>query len=99
MYCANCQIAFEADRCPVCGSRKCRPAQPEDICFLTEKDSLNAGILEDLCRQNNIPVLKKSTIGAGMAMKAGALFEHFRFYVRYEHLEKAKEILEETENC
>lgn len=98
MYCSNCLIAFEDDRCPICGSRKCRLARPEDICFLTEKDSLQADILEDILRQKEIPVLKKSTIGAGMAMKAGVLFEQFRFFVRYEHLEKAKEILEETPN-
>ena len=31
-------------------------------------------------------------------MKAGAIFERFRFYVRYEHLEKARELLEEIRN-
>jgi hypothetical protein len=27
-----------------------------------------------------------------MAMKAGAVFERIKFFVRYEHLEKAKEL-------
>lgn len=98
MYCANCQTAYEEERCPCCGSRKGRPAAPEDICFLAEEDSLQAGILEDFLKQEGIPALKKSTVGAGMAMKTGAIFERFRFYVRYEHLEKARELLEEIRN-
>ncbi len=97
MYCTRCQIAYEDDRCPICNSRKCRPAQPEDICFLAEVNSLQAGITEDLLRQEGIPAVQRSTIGAGMAMKAGAIFERFRFYVRYEHLEKARAILEEVD--
>ena len=95
MYCTRCQTVYEDDRCPVCVSRKSRPVLPEDICFLAEENSLQAGILEDLLRQEGIPALKKSTIGAGMAMKSGAIFERFRFYVRYEHLSRAKELLEE----
>ena len=98
MYCARCQVIYESDRCPICGSRKSRPVQPDDICFLAEEDRFRAGMLEDFLRQEGIPVLKKSTIGAGMAVKTGALFERFRFYVRYEHLEKARTILEETDS-
>lgn len=99
MYCTRCQTVYEDDRCPICGSKKSRPVLPEDICFLAEEDSLQAGILEDFLKQEGIPVLKKSTVGAGMAMKAGAIFERFRFYVRYEHLNKAKELLEDIRNA
>ena len=96
MYCAGCQLVFEDDRCPACGGRRNRPVQADDICFLAEEDGLQAGILEDILRQEGIPVLKKSTVGAGMAMRAGVLFERFRFYVRYEHLEPAQEAIRET---
>ena len=99
MYCTRCQTVYEDDRCPICGSRKSRPVLPEDICFLAEEDSLQADILEDLLKQEGVPFLKKSTVGAGMAMKAGAIFERFRFYVRYEHLNKAKELLEDIRNA
>ena len=95
MYCTRCQTAYEDDRCPVCGSKKGRPVHAEDICFLAEEDQLQADLLEDILHQEGIPVMKKSTIGAGMAMKAGTLFERFRFYTRYEHLARAREILEE----
>ena len=93
MYCPGCLVVFENDLCPVCGSKKNRPVQAEDICFLAEEDCLQAGILEDFLKQEGIPMIKKSTIGAGMAMKAGVLFERFRFYTRYEHLDVAREIL------
>ena len=95
MYCTRCRTAYEDNCCPICGSRKGRPVLPEDICFLAETESLQAGILEDLLKQEGLPVLKKSTVGAGMAMKAGAIFERFRFYVRYEHLKKAKDLLDD----
>ena len=94
LYCERCQTAYREERCPVCGRRKGRPARPEDICLLTETDGLQVGILEDLLRQEGIPAVEKSTLGAGLAMQAGILFERIRFYVRCEHLERAKEILE-----
>ena len=95
-YCQRCQAAFDGNAdCPFCGSRKTRPALPEDICFLTEADPIPGGVLQDILRQNGIPALSSSTIGAGMAMRAGPMFERIRYYVRYEHLSEAKQIAEE----
>ena len=92
MYCAKCQIVLEDEgRCPVCGNKKVREPLPEDICFLTEANPIQAGILKDLLEQDGIPVLSSSTIGAAMAMRGGTLFERIRCYVRYEHLPKARE--------
>lgn len=99
MYCQSCQIAFDGSRnCPVCGSTRIRPALPGDICFLTDTDPILGGMLKDVLDQNGIPSLANSTIGAGMAMRAGSMFERVRYYVRYEHLLKAKEIVEELFN-
>jgi len=96
MYCANCQFAFgDAMRCPVCGSKKIREPLPNDICFLTEAAPIPAGMLKDILEQNGIPSLSNSTIGAGMAMRAGALFERIRLFVRYDDLQKSKEIAAE----
>ena len=67
---------------------------PDTICFLTEVDAVWGGMLEDVLKQNGIPTLCKSTMGAGLAAKAGSMLERIRFYVRYEHLPKAKEIVE-----
>ena len=99
MYCPGCRILFdEGAKCPLCGNKKVRNASPEDICFLTEAEPIFGCMLKDVLEQNSIPVLSSSTIGAGMAMRAGAMFERVKYYVRYEHLQKAKEIVEELFN-
>ncbi len=96
MYCADCQIVFDGNgRCPVCGNARVRLPLPEDICFLTETAPIPGEMLKDILEQNGIPVLSKSTIGAAMAMRAGAMFERIRHYVRYDHLQDAKEIVTE----
>lgn len=96
MYCANCRnLSDDPARCPVCGSRKLREPLPEDICFLAEAAPITGSMLADVLEQNGIRVLSSSTIGAGMAMRAGAYFERFRYYVRYDRLAEAREIAEE----
>ena len=96
LYCSGCQLTFSGgDKCPSCGSRKVRPVRPEDICFLTEAEPIPTGMLQDVLKQHQIPALTSSTVGAGMAMKAGNVFERIKFFVRYEHLEKAKQFAAE----
>ena len=100
MYCPNCRITFpEAARCPVCGGKKVRASLPEDICFLTEVPPVFGGMLKDVLEQNEIPVLSKSSIGAGMAMRAGSMFERIKLYVRYDDLQRATEIVNELLNA
>ena len=96
MYCSECQnIVDEQMKCPVCGNKKLQQPMPQDICFLTETEPIPAGMLKDVLEQNHIPVLSNSSIGAAMAMRAGSMFERIRFYVRYENLAEAKQIVEE----
>ena len=96
LYCLGCQLSFTGEeKCPSCGNKRIREIRPEDICFLTEIRPIPATILQDLLKQEEIPVLTGSTVGAGMAMKAGNLFERIKFFVRYEHLEKAAELAKE----
>lgn len=93
MYCANCRmITGQEPECPFCGSRKIREPAPEDICFLAEMPPIQAGMLKDVLEQENIPVLSSSTLGAAMAMRAGAIFERVKLFVRYEHLYRAAEL-------
>ena len=93
MYCEKCSRVFEGERCPGCGSRKFRPAEPDDVCFLTEQDYVSSGILEDVLKENGIPYLKKDVMGAGMAIKVGPMLERSRFYVSYPLLEKAEAVV------
>ena len=95
MYCENCSRIIEADRCPVCSSRKVREPEAKDPCYLTEQDYISSGILEDLLKQNSIPYLKKDVMGAGMAIKVGPMLERSRFYVPFRVLEDARPIAEE----
>ena len=96
MYCTKCRnISEKAERCPVCGSRRVREPLPEDICFLTETAPIAGDMLRDVLEQEGIPVLCQSTLGAGLAMTVGSMFERLKVFVRYDSLERAREIAEE----
>ena len=95
MYCERCSQIVTEERCPFCKGRKLREPGPKDPCFVTEQDYLSSGILEDILKQNGIPFLVKSVLGAGLAIRVGPMFERSRFYVPYERLEEAREVAEE----
>ena len=95
MYCEKCCRFIEADRCPVCKSSHVREPEPTDPCFLTEQDYIPSGILEDVLTQNGIPYLKKNVMGAGLAIKVGPMLDRSRFYVSFEQLKSAEEIVTE----
>ena len=94
-YCDTCRLPFNGECCPVCGKKNARCAEPEDLCFLTEKDTLFGGMLEDVLKRRNIPFVRKNVLGAGIAVKTGTLRERFRFYVFFKHLPEAKKAVEE----
>ena len=94
MYCENCCILFAENRCPVCGNKKVRIPEPDDYCFLTEKEMIWAGMLEDVLKQNGIPYFTKQMLGAGLALKIGPMSERYRFYVPYSHFQEADELVE-----
>ena len=93
-YCKRCFLSFDGERCPVCRRKSRRNTEPDDLCFLIEKEQIWGGLLADVLTQNNIPFMQKSTMGAGLVLRAGPMFESIRFYVFYKHLEEAKEIVE-----
>ena len=95
MYCEKCKRIIEAERCPVCKSRKVREPSPKDPCFLTEQGYIHSGILEDILKQNGLPFLKKDVMGAWLAIKVGPMLDRSRFYVPYERLEEAESIVDE----
>lgn len=67
---------------------------PNDMCFLTEKELLWSDMLEDVLKQNNIPVFTKKMLGIGMALKVGPMCERVRIYVPYSYLQEAQMIIE-----
>ena len=95
MYCEKCSRIIDTLPCPACKGKKAREPKPDDPCFLTEQDYLPSGILEDVLNQNGIPFLKKNVMGAGLAIKVGPMLDRSRFYVAYELLPRAQEIVDE----
>ena len=69
--------------------------QRDGMCFLTEKDAVWAGMLSDVLKQHGVPFVKESSLGAGMAIRAGSLLETIRFFVPASHLAAAKDLVDE----
>ena len=93
LYFPCCKALSKNTRCPVCRSKQGRSPAPGDLCFLSETEKIWSGMLEDALKQNAVPVFTQSNIGAGMAIKAGSLFERIKFYVPYSHIEHAQDIV------
>lgn len=70
--------------------------KPEGMCFLTEKTPVWAGMLSDILQQHNIPFVKESSLGAGLAIKMGSLSETIRFFVPASCLAAANDLVEEV---
>ncbi len=94
-YCEKCMLLSQEDVCPACGGRDLKAPEDGDFCFLTEKETIWAGMLEDVLNQKNIPFTNKPVLGAGLAMRTGPAFERYRFYVPFSHISNAKEIVDE----
>ena len=92
MYCEKCNRIIETDRCPFCKNSKVREPEAKDP-WLIAVQSQKKALLEDLLKQNNIPYLKKDVMGAGMAIRVGPMFEMSRFYVSYDQLGGAQEVI------
>ena len=93
MYCEDCMHIVDAEPCPICGESNVRETRQDDVCHLIQVLPLWGKPVEDLLNQSGIPHLRKSSLGAGMVMKAGAFLEEIRFYVRYGDLLRARETI------
>ena len=94
LYCDNCFLAFEGERCPSCGRKKCREAKDDDLCYLTEQNVIWSGLLADVLKQNGIEFVERNVLGAGLAFKTGMMSERVRFYVFFSRLGDAETIVE-----
>ena len=94
-YCPSCHLAVRGTRCPVCDRKWLEEVKADDYCFLTEKDALWAGVLEDCLRQNGIPCLTQNSLGAGLTSKIGSMLERTTFFVKYGYYDRAKLLEEE----
>jgi len=94
LYCDNCFLAFEGERCPSCGRKKCREAKDDDLCYLTEQNVIWSGLLADVLKQNGIEFVERNVLGAGLAFKTGMMSERVMFYVFFSRLGDAETIVE-----
>lgn len=93
MYCSDC-MAVAGQVCECCGNKKTRPLQKEDPVYLTTKEKLLSGGVEDVLTENGIVYLKRGELGTGLANRIGFAFERYHFFVAYENYEEAKKLLE-----
>lgn len=90
LYCEKCRELVD-ERCDKNG-HVTRAPQADDPVLLWKADSIQAGQLEDLLRQQHIPYLKEGMLGAAMTTWTGPMMELFSFYVPFSHLEAAEEV-------
>lgn len=94
-YCPNCHMLVRDTRCPRCDKKWLEEPKANDYCFLTEREMIWSGVLEDCLRRNGVPYLTENRIGAGMTAKIGSMMESVRIYVRYAWYHQAKALEEE----
>ena len=95
MYCERCLTLFDGPAaCPTCGGKKLREAHAGDFCLLAEKNALWGPVLADVLRQNSIRFRQRGVLGAGLTCTIGVGMEQYRFYVPYEQLSAAREVLD-----
>ena len=95
LYCTRCQILAKDEKCPVCG-HKPREIEKTDPVLLLIADNLRADMAEPVLEDNEIPYARLGDRGAGLTMYTSPNFETFRFYVPFDALKRARNLLEET---
>ncbi len=97
LYCPHCRRLFDGDLCPDCKSRRAAPrtVQQGDLCFATEQAQIWSEMLADVFQQNGIAFEKEGRLGPAISTIIGFSQESYRFYVPFEQLETALELIEE----
>lgn len=94
LYCSSCSVLCE-DQCPLCGSKKLREPLENDPVYLITKDSICAGMVEELLQDNEIPYEKRSVFGCGVTLHTGTGIETYNFFVPYGAYKKSCRLLKE----
>ena len=93
LYCEHCQIAFDGDTCPECGSLG-RTPRGDDYCLLTQQPGIFAKMLLDVLEQNGIEAAERATQGA-TGIFSNMNMEIYRIYVPIEQFARAAELRDE----
>lgn len=97
LYCATCQILVrDGERCPVCGSRKLREAEPTDPVLLMTSDRSESEAASAAFDDNGIPH-EERVCGLGGASRfpyGKSPNVSIDIFVPYEKIDQCREILE-----
>lgn len=92
LYCETCKELLDAP-CPQRGHQTREPKSNDPV-LLMRGDPIRAGMMEEIIRQADIPVLKEGLLGAGMTMWTGGMLEEHSLFVPFAAYERAKELIE-----
>ena len=93
-YCENCMKLVEGEICPRCRSRKLREPEPGDFCMVAEIPYMQAEMLKEIFRDNDVPFTDRSVLGAGITAELGVNIGRVRLYVPYDRLPIAQELFD-----
>ena len=97
LYCPHCRRLFDGERCPDCKSKRTAPraVQTGDLCFVTEQAQIWSEMLADVFTQNGIAFERDGRLGPAISTIIGFTQESYRFFVPYEQLDRALELVDE----
>lgn len=90
-YCENCHLLCEWPVCGYCGTRPLREPRADDYCFLSSRNEPWAQMLEELLKEERIPVVSRPVSRRGFGY-SGERSAYTELFVPYRELEHAKEL-------
>ena len=94
LYCENCYFAFQEElkRCPLCGSKRVRPAKDEDFCLVADEREAKSDNLRECFGSAGIPC-SAMPYGNGLRSYFALPMDRYRLYVPFAYREQAVEII------
>lgn len=93
-YCPHCKKACAFDTCPDCNKKRLKEIENNSPVFLIRTNAFLSGIVEGALHDHGIPFLRQGEKGPALSVTIGTNSENYRFYVPYEALPTAQELLE-----
>lgn len=91
--CTKCKSITETEICPLCGGKKLREVQENDIVLLTSMPYYEAKIFESFLNEQHIAHNIEGQYGAAVIIGVGESIEMYNIYVYYNDYHRAEELL------
>ena len=92
-FCDKCNSLCPDDRCPNCGNRSLRAPEPDDFCFLTERDMMWAEMLRAALADAGIESAYRPVLGAAVSTSIGKALERYQIYVPVDCYDEAQDVM------